>query len=79
MNKIEVIGNLSTIIKILICIFAPALAVYLKTDENTAEALLVAVAGLLFGLIDAKFVNSFFNNDDERDVNSLLPKRNDEQ
>lgn len=58
MNRDEIIGNLSTIIKILICIIAPTCAIYLGTDENTAIALLTAVAGLLFAFIDAKYPNT---------------------
>ena len=65
MDKDIVIGNASSICKILICIFAPMIAVYLGTDENTAEALLVAVIGLLFGLVDAKFPNTFFRDEDQ--------------
>ena len=65
MDKVEVIGNATSICKIIICIVAPMLAVYLGTDENTAEALLVAVVGLLFGLVDAKFPNTFFRYDED--------------
>ena len=60
MDKIEVIGNLTSIAKILICIFAPMIAVYLGTDENTTITLLTACVGLLFGLVDAKFPNTIF-------------------
>lgn len=65
MDKIEVIGNLTSIAKILICIIAPMIAVYLGTDENTTVALLTAIVGLLFGLVDAKFPNTIFNGDDK--------------
>ena len=62
MNKDDFIGNLSTICKILIIMVAPAVAVYLGTDNNTVEALLTAVVGLLFSLIDAKYPNSLFGD-----------------
>lgn len=64
MNNDDFIGNLSTIVKILICISAPSLAIWLGTDENTSIALLTAFVGLLFSLVDAKYQNSFalFNN-----------------
>lgn len=59
MNIDDFIGNLSTIVKILICILAPSAAIWLGTDENTAIALLTAIAGLLFSLVDAKYPNTF--------------------
>ena len=62
MDKEIIIGNLTTIVKILICIFAPTIAVYLGTDSNTAIALLTAIAGCLFGLIDTKFKSTYSNN-----------------
>lgn len=67
MDKREVIGNLSSIAKILICIIAPMMAVYLGTDENTVIALLTAIVGLLFGLVDAKFPNTIFNGEEIND------------
>ena len=67
MDKIEVIGNLTSIAKILICIIAPMIAVYLGTDENTTVALLTAIVGLLFGLVDAKFPNTIFNSDEDKE------------
>lgn len=65
MDKVEFIGNLTTIAKILIIMIAPSLAVYLGTDYNTMVALLTAIVGLLFSLIDAKFHNTLFSPDDE--------------
>lgn len=65
MDRVEFIGNLTTIVKILIIMIAPSLAVYLGTDYNTVEALLTAIAGLLFSLIDAKFHNTLFSSDEE--------------
>lgn len=65
LDKVVIIGNLTSIAKILICIIAPMVAVYLGTDENTVEALLVAIVGLLFGLVDAKFPNTIFNGESD--------------
>lgn len=65
MDKIEIIGNLTSIAKILICIIAPMIAVYLGTDENTVISLLTAIVGLLFGLMDAKFPNTIFTEEDK--------------
>ncbi len=57
-NKDSVIANISTILKIFILILAPAVAVYLGTDDDTAVALLTAVFGLILGIIDAKYPNT---------------------
>ena len=62
-DKVEVIGNLTTVAKILICMIAPIIAVKYGIDGNLTEELLVAVVGLLFGLIDAKFPNTIFRED----------------
>ena len=73
MNNEDFIGNLSTVVKILICIIAPSVAIWLGTDENTAIALLTAVVGLLFSLIDAKYPNTLSVFD-----NNSLPLENEE-
>lgn len=62
MNRNDLIGNLSTVAKILICIIAPSFAIWLGTDENTSITLLTAIVGLLFSLVDAKYPNTFFND-----------------
>ena len=62
MNREDFIGNLSTIVKILICIIAPSIAIWLGTNENTVIALLTAIAGLLFSLLDAKYPNTLFSD-----------------
>lgn len=74
MNNEDFIGNLSTIVKILVCIITPSVAIWLGTDENTMIALLTALVGLLFSLVDAKYQNTFsvFDN------NSCLPLDNEE-
>lgn len=63
MNREVLIGNLSTIIKILICIIAPTCAAYLGTDENTSIALLTAIIGALFSLVDAHYPNTMIRGD----------------
>lgn len=63
MNREALLGNLSTIIKILICIIAPTCAIYLGTDENTVIALLTAVAGALFSIVDAKYPNTMLGSE----------------
>ena len=73
MNNEDFIGNLSSIVKILVCIIAPSVAIWLGTDENTTIALLTAFVGLLFSLVDAKYPNSFALFD-----NNSLPLDNEE-
>ena len=65
MNREILIGNLSTIIKIIIIIIAPSCAVYLGTDSDTAIALLTAIAGALFALIDAKYPNTLITGEND--------------
>lgn len=64
MNK-EIIANISTILKIFTLILAPAVAVYLQTDEDTAIALITAVFGLILGIIDAKFPNTLIKGEND--------------
>lgn len=66
MDNKEFIGNLSSIVKILICIIAPACAIYLGTDENTVIALLTAIAGLLFSLVDARYPNTMIGGENDK-------------
>ena len=55
----KIIGNLTTIIKILIMTVAPAIAVYIGTDEQTVIAFLTAVLTFALAVIDAKYPNQF--------------------
>lgn len=55
----EIIGNLTTIIKILIMTIAPAIAVYIGTDSQTVIAFLTAVLTFVLAVIDAKYPNQF--------------------
>lgn len=71
MNRNAFIGNITTIIKIIVCILAPSVAVWLGTDENTAIALMIAIVGAGFSLVDAKFQNTFFS-DSSDDVGVVL-------
>lgn len=60
MNKEETIGNLTTIIKVLIITFAPLTLTYINIDQLTI--LIIAILGLIFSLIDAKYKNTIINN-----------------
>lgn len=57
MNK-DIIGNITTIIKILIMTVAPAIAVYIGTDEQTVTAFLTAILTFALAVIDAKYPNN---------------------
>lgn len=63
MNREQVIGNLSSAIKIILLTITPAVSVYLGIDENTSLALLTAITGCLFGLIDMSFPNTMIGGE----------------
>ena len=54
----EIIGNLTTIIKILIMTIAPTIAVYLGTDQQTVTAFLTACLTFALAILDAKYPNT---------------------
>ena len=54
----ETIGNITTITKILIMTIAPAIAVYIGTDEQTVIAFLTAVLTFALAIYDAKYPNN---------------------
>lgn len=58
MTRQDIIGNLTTIIKILIMTVAPAIAVYIGTDEQTVIAFLTAVLTFVLAVIDARYPNT---------------------
>lgn len=54
----ELIGNITTIAKILIMTIAPTIAVYLGTDDQTVIAFLTACLTFTLAVLDAKYPNS---------------------
>jgi uncharacterized membrane protein YqaE (UPF0057 family) len=54
----DIIGNITTIIKILIMTVAPFIAVYIGTDEQTVIAFLTAVLTFILAIYDAKYPNT---------------------
>lgn len=54
----DVIGNITTIVKILIMTVAPAIAVYLGTDEQVVITFLTAVLTFLLAVLDARYPNN---------------------
>ena len=71
MNE-ELIGNLSTLIKILILTFVPA-AFLEQVDANTLSVAITVIVMFVFSIIDAKYANTFAilkeNNDEEIEEN----------
>ena len=67
MSKQEIIGNLTTIIKILIMTVAPAIAVYIGTDEQSVVAFLTAILTFGLAIYDARYPNTMkvFDNQPE--------------
>lgn len=67
MTRQDIIGNLTTIIKILIMTVAPAIAVYLGTSQETVIAFLTAVLTFILAVIDARYPNTMkvFDNKPE--------------
>ena len=67
MNE-ELVGNLSTIIKILVLTFVPA-AFLEQVDANTLSVAITVIIMFIFSIIDAKYANTFAilkgNNDSE--------------
>lgn len=67
MTRQDIIGNLTTIIKILIMTVAPAIAVYIGTDEQSVTAFLTAILTFILAVIDARYPNTMkvFDNKPE--------------
>ena len=57
MNE-ELVGNLSTIIKILVLTFVPA-AFLEQVDANTLSVAITVIIMFIFSIIDAKYANTF--------------------
>lgn len=57
MNE-EFVGNISTIIKILVLTFVPA-AFLEQVDANTLSVAITIVIMFIFSIIDAKYANTF--------------------
>lgn len=57
MNE-EFVGNLSTIIKVLVLTFVPA-AFLEQVDANTLSVALTVIIMFVFSIIDAKYANTF--------------------
>ena len=54
----DIIGKITTIIKILIMTIAPTIAVYIGTDEQTVATFLTAILTFILAVIDARYPNT---------------------
>ena len=54
----DLIGNLTTICKIIIMTVAPYIAIQLGTDDGTVIAFLTAVLTFILAIYDAKYPNT---------------------
>lgn len=61
MDKNEFIGNITTILKILIMTIAPTIAAYLAVDQQTVLTFLTAVITFIIAIIDAKYPNTILD------------------
>lgn len=61
MNK-EILGNLTTIIKILIMTLGPSIAVYLNVKPDAVITFLTACLAFGLAVLDAKYPNTLFTN-----------------
>ena len=61
MNK-EILGNLTTIIKILIMTLGPSIAVYLNVKPDAVITFLTACLTFGLAVLDAKYPNTLFTN-----------------
>lgn len=57
MNE-EFVGNVSTIVKVLVLTFVPA-AFLEQVDANTLSVVLTGIIMFIFSIIDAKYSNTF--------------------
>ena len=70
----KTIGNITTIIKILIMTVAPAIAVYIGTDEQSVIAFLTAILTFGLAIYDARYPNTMrvFDNQEVAEHNDSL-------
>ena len=61
MDKETFIGNLTTILKILIMTIAPTIAVYIGIDQTTVLTFLTAVVSFIIAIADAKYPNTILD------------------
>ena len=74
MNE-EFVGNVSTIVKVLVLTFVPA-AFLEQVDANALSVVLTGIIMFVFSIIDAKYANTFkILKNDTQDIEAI----NDEE
>lgn len=68
MSKQDIIGNLTTILKILIVTIGPTIAVYLEVTPDIVITFLTACLSFGLAVLDAKYPNTIFANTDTIEV-----------
>lgn len=78
MNE-EFVGNLSTIIKVLVLTFVPA-AFLEQVDANTLSVVLTGIIMFIFSIIDAKYSNTFkiLDNNTPVEQNDVIDEEDEE-
>lgn len=73
-NNTELIGNISTIIKLLLITIFPSITTYITTDLLSTG--IIFIVCLCFGIIDAKYPNTFklFDNHKQSIVDDEGPQ-----
>ena len=63
MEREEIVGNVTTIGKVIICAFGtPSMVSFVTSNEYII--FMGAVFGLIWAFYDSKYFNTFFNHDD---------------
>ena len=78
MNE-EFVGNLSTIIKVLVLTFVPA-AFLEQVDANALSVVLTGIIMFIFSIIDAKYSNTFkiLDNNTTVEQNDVIDEEDEE-
>ena len=78
MNE-EFVGNLSTIIKVLVLTFVPA-AFLEQVDANALSVVLTGIIMFIFSIIDAKYSNKFkiLDNNTPVEQNDVIDEEDEE-
>lgn len=78
MNE-EFVGNLSTIIKVLVLTFVPA-AFLEQVDANALSVVLTGIIMFIFSIIDAKYSNTFkiLDNNTPVEQNDVIDEEDEE-
>ena len=74
MSREEIIGNITTIIKILIMTIAPAIAVYIGTSQETVTTFLTACLTFILAVYDAKYPNTMKVFDNQPTITTNEPE-----